>query len=263
MPSRDKTVPERASAEAFGPVIIAHQIDRAGLDGGVAIGADDRMVEARRGQRLGARDEARADQHAVRPEHQRRGQRAAVGNAARGHQQRVGRRLRQIVGDFAHQREGAAVAAVPACLAALCDDHRSAGIDRFSRMDHRLHLADHRHARLPDLGGETGDRSEREHDRRGPARQYLIEQLRALRQRPRNEAAADARISGRRKFALQPAAVAVATADQPEPAGIRHRGRQPAAGDHAHRRGDDRMFDLKPFGQAGAQSHGYLLKYHL
>jgi hypothetical protein len=71
------------------------------------------------------------------------------------------------------------------------------------------------------------------------------------------------RISRRRIFAIEPAAVAIAAADQAKPAGIRHRGRQPAAGDHAHRRGNDGMLDLKPLGQARPQSHEWLrwLKY--
>ena len=49
---------------------------------------------------------------------------------------------------------------MPACLAALRDDHLGAGADRLSRMGHRLHLADDRHAGLPDLRGESSDRSE-------------------------------------------------------------------------------------------------------
>ncbi len=103
-------------------------------------------------QRLAARPEAGADQHAVGAQHQRGCEPASVGDAARRQQQRVGALAGQQIGDLRHEGEGRAAVAVAAGLAALRDDDRRASIERLANMIERLALADQRDLRRRDLG---------------------------------------------------------------------------------------------------------------
>jgi hypothetical protein len=100
-----------------------------------------------------------------------------------------------------------------------------------------LHLADQKRARFLDRRRERRRRSERQHQRRGRMREHEVQQFRPALQRPGDEAAADPRIAGGGKFPLQPLAVAIAAADQPEPTRGGDGGRQPPARGKAHRRG--------------------------
>ena len=77
-----------------------------------------------------------------------------------------------------------------------------------------------------------------------------------LAQRPGDEAAADGLVAGRGELALEPVViVAVAAAEHAEAARARHGRRQLAAGDHVHRRGDDRMRDVEALRQSGRDRH--------
>ena len=197
-------------------------------------------------ERLGARVEARADQRSVGAQHQRRGQAAAVGNAA-GRNHRGGRHR---IHHRRHQRQRGASAAVPPCLGALGDDEVGPRLACHPCLFHILNLAnqlaagrfDRRCIRPRIAEGEQeciravaegqvqrapvdgpGDQP----DAPGPAGLFLhAGQLRA-----------------------QPGGVAIASADQSQPAGVGNGCRQMPARYAAHRSEYDRMLQSEQFSQ--------------
>ena len=79
---------------------------------------------------LGARAKSRAHQRALRAQHQRRRQAAAVDDAARGDH----RRGRDEIDDGRHERQRGAAAAMAARLGALRDDEIGARLARKARL---------------------------------------------------------------------------------------------------------------------------------
>src|ERR1700688_545436 len=69
--------------------------------------------------------------------------------------------------------------------------------------------------------------------------------MRLLRERPRNEAAANTGIPGGSEFSVEPLAISIAAADQAKPARIGHGSCEPAPRRSGHRRGDDWMLDAE------------------
>ncbi len=128
---------------------------------------------------------------------------------------------------------------------ALRHDDVSSGGDRLARERKRLHLADQHHAGLLDPLREGRECTERQHHARGLECKHEIKQMRFLRQRPGDESATDAFISRSGELPLEPLRIAIATADQAQPACLRHCSRQPAASRKAHRRRNDRMLNTK------------------
>ena len=88
--------------------------------------------------------EARAEQHAGRPQHHHRRQPAAVADAAGGHDRHAAGRE---IDDRRHDVDGGARCAVAAGLGALRNQNVGAGIERLPRHGFVLHLADQQRAR--------------------------------------------------------------------------------------------------------------------
>jgi hypothetical protein len=108
---------------------------------------------------------------------------------------------------------------VAPCLGALGDHDLGAHVDRSAGVIDRLDLADQRHARLFDPQGERLRVTERKKHRRRQAFERELEEVRLLRQRPGDEAAADARVARHRDLLSEPDFVPVPATDQPEAAG--------------------------------------------
>ena len=126
-------------------------------------------------QRLLRGPEPRADHDAVRAQHQRRRQAAAVGDAARRAQQRLRRALGDQVGDLGHERERRPRAAVAAALRALGDDHVGAAVDGALGIGARLQLAEHGDAGGLDAAGERLGIVEGQEDRLGLAGDHRVQ----------------------------------------------------------------------------------------
>jgi hypothetical protein len=93
-----------------------------------------------------------------------------------------------------------------------------------------------------------GRTAEREHDRGGLVGENGVEQPRALRQAPGDEAAADPGVACTSPFPFDPAIVAVAATELAEPTGLADRGGEPAAGDEVHGGKQDRVLDAERAG---------------
>jgi hypothetical protein len=148
--------------------------------------------------------------------------------------------------------------AVPARFGALRDDHVGAFFEHPARLRQALHLADDRYAGRLDACNVGRGVAEGEHQRRRPVAEREIEHFRLLRQRPGDEAAADALVSRRGEFALEPVGsgyFCVAAAEQAEAAGAADRAGKRAAGSAAHRRRQNRMADAEELGQPRPQRH--------
>ena len=159
---------------------------------------------------------------------------------------------REQIGDFRHQREGGALGAVAAGLGALGHDDVRAGFQSRARVGDGLHLTDQHAAGGADRGREGCRIAEREHQGGGRVGKHLVQQMRLACQRPGDEAAADARIAGGYEFVIEPRRIAIAAADQPEPARRRDGGGEPAPRHAAHGREQDGVPDVEPFREARA-----------
>ena len=122
---------------------------------------EQRVLVAGRGARLGGRDEAGADPHAVGAERERGGEAAAVEDpAGRDDRHPVAHR----VDDLGDERQRRDLAGVTTGLGALRDDDVATGLDRGDRVadlpahrqhEHRVLVAERDHvARHAEAGGE-------------------------------------------------------------------------------------------------------------
>ena len=173
----------------------------------------------------------------------------------------TGTRAADGVDDLRQQGHQAATDAVAAGLAALRHQHVGAGGHRLPRHRQRLHLAQHRHAGALDARQQLAHVAEGEHHERRLALERQVEQPVLARQAPGDEADAETRLRRRQRveFAPQPVLVAVAAAEQAEPAGGAHRGGEARVGHDVHRREQHRVLDREAFGQRRAQRHGGVL----
>ena len=130
MPALDELVPERPHLELVGrPMIIAHDVDHLRLDGRVAIGRKDGVMKSLRNGGFTACNQARANQHPIRPKHQGCRKASAISNSTGCHKQRLRRDTSQKVGHFRHKCEGCAVAAVASSLSTLRNDNVRTGVN--------------------------------------------------------------------------------------------------------------------------------------
>src|SRR6476619_4629387 len=110
---------------------------------------------------------------------------------------------------------------------ALRDDDRSAGVERFRDVAHRLRLADDRDAGVARLARERRRIAEGEKETDGPACNSPINKFGRFLRRPGDEAEADQRVAGGAVLRLEVARAAisagVAAAENAEAAGIGHR----------------------------------------
>ena len=118
-PLLGELIAQHAARIGRGPNIAPRDVEQDAADGLVAARRNDPLLGGVRTERLLRRKEARADQHAVGAEHQRRREAAPVRDAARRRDRNAARRI----DDRRHQREGAARDAVAAGLGALRDQH--------------------------------------------------------------------------------------------------------------------------------------------
>ena len=156
-PFRRVRIAHDTAVERRGPNILPRDIEHDAAQRVVAGPVDDTTLRLGVARRLARRIEARAHQHAVGTEHQRRCEPASVRDAARrddGH-------IWQRVGDLGHQRHGAARGAVAAGLGALRHDDVGTGGGRLLRLPESLHLADELRARRADFRRERADVTER------------------------------------------------------------------------------------------------------
>ena len=135
---------------------------------------------------------------------------------------------------------------MPSRFSALCDDHVRTGLRRLKRLHHGLYLADEPRTRRVD-GGRKGSRiSERKHDGGRLVPQDAIQQLRALRQAPSDEAATDPSIIRAGPFPLKPFPLTVAAAKKAKPTRLAHSRGDSAAGYNVHRGQQHRVLDVQP-----------------
>src|SRR5205823_6679883 len=87
-----------------------------------------------RRQRLRGSPEARAHQCAVGSQHQSSGETTAIGDTARGEQQRLWRALCQKVPNLGDKRQRRAIRAMASCFGALRNDGVSPGVERLLGM---------------------------------------------------------------------------------------------------------------------------------
>ena len=163
--------------------VVAHDAhglaaERAADDGLVLVGGEQRVLVAGDGARLGRRDEAGPDPHAVGAEREGGGETPAVEDAAgRDH----GHAVADGVDDLGHERHGRHRPGVAAGLGALGDDEIAAGLDRGDRVAHLAAHVDHDDvvvvAELDDLArhAEGGD------EHRHPLRDDVLRRWRASR----------------------------------------------------------------------------------
>src|SRR3984885_2606625 len=97
-------------------------------------------------------------------------------------------------------------------FSALRDERVGTCRNGLTGMRQRLNLADQWNAAAFDPLDECCERAERQHQGCGSARQQKIKQFRFGCERPGDEAASDAHITGLAELARQPFAVAVAVA---------------------------------------------------
>jgi hypothetical protein len=135
-----------------------------------------------------------------------------------------------------HQRERRPDLPVPAGLRALGDDHVRPAIERVRGIAPGLHLADQGGAGLLDPRGKRRRIAEREENRFRPPLEHEIQKFRLPRKRPGDEPAAERRRADLRQLLGEPRPVAVAAADEAEPAALGHSRRQTPAGGKRHGR---------------------------
>jgi hypothetical protein len=162
---------------------------------------------------------------------------------------------RQQIGHLRHETHRAARGTMPAGFATLRDDDRRPRRHGHAHMLDRLALADERHAGGRDLGRERPRITKGQHHRARLMCERLRQQLRLFRHGPGDETAADARIAGGPEFGFKPIGIAIAAADEPQPATARHGRRERAASSHRHRRRQDRMRQPEALCQPGRR-HG-------
>jgi hypothetical protein len=100
--------------------------------------------------------------------------------------------------------------------------------------------------------------TEREHDGGRLVIQGTIKKMGLASERPRDEAATDARVAGRQEFPIELLLVAVAQTYQAEAARFGDRSRQRSTGRPPHRRKQDGMADAELFRELSAEWHGLL-----
>ena len=227
-----------------------------GADLGLVFARLDKAVEvAGMGDGLAARDEAGAHPDAGGAEHERRGETAAVGDAAGGNDGHVTGR----VDDGGDQRHRADLTPdVAACLPALGDDDVDAGVDRALRLvgaRHRLdrlgaggmHATDQRAGIAP----EEGDQSDTGVEADAEAL-VLIEVEREV----------DGERLGRQRAGLRDDAVkrrrlAPGKGMDAEAAGVRYRRDERWPDEVADRRLDDRRGDAEEIGERRREAFGH------
>ena len=78
---------------------------------------------------------------------------------------------------------------------------------------------------------------------------------------PGDEADPHGGIAGRIELLLDPIGAEIAGPQQPEPAGPRHGGGQPASGDRPHGGQQDRVSDVEKPGEFGREGHSPISRY--
>lgn len=236
------------------PSGIPDDVEHAAALGARARRGQDRAGDAWVDQRLGRRLEPATEQDARRAERQRRGDAAAVGDAAGREHGNVTRQ----VDDEGHEREQRAAAprTMPAALGALRDDQVRSDVERPVHLVQVDGLDDQRGVRPADRWNERRRIAEREHDRGRLERQRVrdIGDVRA----PAEEADAPrprGPLGRESEFAGQPGPLAATAADQAEPARTGHCCGQGATGRSAHRCLGDRMGDAEQLGEPGRDRH--------
>jgi hypothetical protein len=169
----------------------------------------------------------------------------------------TGTGARYQIDDCRYDVDGGARRAVATGLAALRNQHVGAGIERLTRHRLVLYLADQESAGGFDARREWFWIAERQHDRAWLERERDIQQLGTLGEAPGDKADAERRGCGFELggLLLQPRAVAIATAENAKASGGADGGGQPRAGNHVHRRRQDRMRDAQEGRQWRADRH--------
>jgi hypothetical protein len=150
-----------------------------------------------------------------------------------------------------HDIERGARRAVTAGLGALRDQNICTRFKRLPRHLLGLNLADQQRARRLDARRERVGIAERKHNRARTGSERDVQQLGLFGEAPGDEADAEGvgdvgELGG---LLLQPCFVAIAAAENAEPAGRTDRGCQACARNDVHRRQQDRMPDAEASGQ--------------